>query len=468
MRELLRARLSGFGPLQAALIAADLQLPLSQVQQALLALQAEGFVIVGRFSAGAQHDEWCERHLLARIHRYTLGKLRREIEPVAARDYMRFLLQWQHLDADARVAGPEALAGVLAQLEGFEAQAAVWESELLAARVRDYTPFWLDDLCSAGRTLWTRLRPPPASGKGTGSLRSTPLLLLPRRSAAHWTRLAPEAESETAPGSRAQRAANYLATHGASFFDEIADGTRLLPTELEEALSELVARGRAHCDSFGGLRALLIPSAKRPTALSRKRRRVPLFRIQDAGRWALVRAHVTTAANDAEGRALQAEARRESVEHIARILLQRYGVVGWRVLEREAAWLPPWRELVRVYQRLEARGEIRGGRFIDGLSGEQFALPEAIGLLRETRRRAHDGRFVSVSASDPANLLGTVLPGERVPRVPGNRVLYRDGVPVAAWIGEHFSALTDMDAAARAAALAALTGRDPALQALDL
>jgi ATP-dependent Lhr-like helicase len=500
LRELLRARLSGFGPTPAALLAADLQLPLAQVQLALLALQAEGFVIAGRFSPGATQDEWCERHLLARIHRYTLGRLRREIEPVPVRDYARFLFQWQHLDADSRVAGPEALAGVLAQLEGFEAQAAVWESEILSARVRDYAPSWLDELCSAGRLLWTRLRPPPATAsppipssprtrrpsalrsapsdaiaslpaqppsRGTvgNSLRSTPILLLPRRSAAHWTRLAPAGEGRAALGSRAQRVADYLAAHGASFFDEIAEGARLLSTELEDALSELVARGRAHCDSFGGLRALLVPASRRPSALSRKRRRVPLFGIQDAGRWALVRARQLPDADQAQGRALMAEARGESVEHIARILLQRYGVIAWRLLEREAAWLPPWRELVRVYQRLEARGEIRGGRFIDGLSGEQFALPEAIGLLRQIRHRPHDGRLLSLSASDPANLLGSVLPGERVARVPGNRVLFRDGVPIATWASEHFNALVSLDPQTQAAALAALSGRQARLQA---
>jgi len=494
LRELLRARLSGFGPLPAAVVAADLQLPLAQVQAGLLALQTDGFVIAGRFSPGAAQDEWCERHLLARIHRYTLGRLRREIEPVAVRDYARFLFRWQHLDAESRVAGPEALAGVLAQLEGYEAQAAVWESELLSARVRDYAPSWLDDLCGAGRTLWTRLRPAPGAASsssaevpsrrrrassatrvnaaasapkpagGTGqSLRATPILLLPRRSAAHWTRLAPQVEGEGALGSRAQRVADYLQANGASFFDEIADGARLLSTELEDALSELVARGRAHCDSFGGLRALLVPASKRPSALSRKRRRVPLFGIQDAGRWALLRPPAAPDADDAQARAEQAEARRASVEHIARVLLQRYGVIAWRLLEREAAWLPPWRELVRVYQRLEARGEIRGGRFIEGLSGEQFALPEAIGLLRETRRRPGDGRLVCLSASDPANLLGTVLPGERIPRVPGNRVAYRDGVPVATWASERFESLVELNADERAAVMALLTGREAVL-----
>ena len=250
-------------------------MPLREIQAALLALQQDGYTLPGRFTAEASADEWCERHLLARIHRYTLGRLRREIEPVAPRDYARFLFRWQHLDSEGRVAGAEALASVLAQLEGFEAPAALWEADLLPARVRDYAPAWLDELCSAGRTLWTRLRPTAMSG-GAGSLRSTPILLLPRRNAAQWSRLAPAAAEPGTLGSRAQKVVDYLGTHGASFFDEIADATRLLSTELEEALAELVAAGRIHCDSYAGLRALLVPASKRPSALSRRRRRVPL------------------------------------------------------------------------------------------------------------------------------------------------------------------------------------------------
>ncbi|WP_039955987.1 DEAD/DEAH box helicase, partial [Xanthomonas graminis] len=182
LRELLRLRLAGLGPVTAAALAAPLQMPLREVQAALLALQQDGYVLPGRFNAAAADDEWCERHLLARIHRYTLGRLRREIEPVAARDYARFLFRWQHLDGEGRVAGAEALASVLAQLEGFEAPAALCEAELLPARVRDYAPAWLDELCNAGRTLWTRLRPAAAGAGTAGSLRSTPILLLPRRS----------------------------------------------------------------------------------------------------------------------------------------------------------------------------------------------------------------------------------------------------------------------------------------------
>jgi ATP-dependent Lhr-like helicase len=426
LRELLRARLAALGPTPVAALAAPLALDVREVEAALVALQGEGYVMQGRFTPGIGVDEWCERPLLARIHRYTLGQLRREIEPVAPRDYARFLFEWQHLYEGARVSGPEALAGVLQQLEGFEAPAAAWEAELLSARVRDYAISWLDDLCTAGRVLWTRLRPNATEGGGrAGSLRSTPVLLLPRRTAPLWTRLAPAPGEDAALGSRAQRVADFLAANGASFFDEIADGAHLLRAELEDALAELVARGRVHCDSFGGLRALLVPASKRTQSASRHRRRVALFGIQDAGRWALVRTPAAPAASRLP----------DDIEHVARVLLRRHGVVCWRLLEREAAWLPPWRDLIRVYHRLEARGEIRGGRFIAGIPGEQFALPDAVAAMRRVRRQPHDGRIVAISAADPANLLGGLLPGERVPRVPGNRVAFRDGVPAAILAG---------------------------------
>lgn len=427
MRELLRARLTASGPVPASVLAHSLALPAADVDPALLALQSEGYVMQGRFTPGATEEEWCERHLLARIHRYTLKQLRREIEPVEPRDFQRFLFDWQHLSEAERVSGPEALAGVLGQLEGFEAPAASWEADLLPARVRGYAIHWLDDLCTAGRTLWTRLRPPAGEGGGRGnvSLRATPILLLPRRQAPLWSRLAPAPVDDEDLGSRARRVVDHLGAHGASFFDEIGDGAHLLRTELEDALAELVVRGRIHCDSFGGLRALLVPASKRDGG-SRHRRRKPLFGIQDAGRWALIRAGAPAGSGSAQA---------EAVEHVARTLLRRYGVVCWRLLEREAAWLPPWRELVRVYQRLEARGEIRGGRFISGIPGEQFALPEAVAALRQVRRRTADGKWVAIAATDPANLLGTLLPGEKVARVPGSRVLYRDGLAIAVLIG---------------------------------
>ncbi|KPN12333.1 hypothetical protein AN652_01215 [Xanthomonas arboricola pv. pruni] len=239
-------------------------------------------------------------------------------------------------------------------------------------------------------------------------------------------------------GSRAQRVAEVLQQQGALFFDEIADAARLMSTELEDALSELVMRGRAHCDSYAGLRALLVPASKRPSALSRHRRRASALGIRDAGRWAPVRALPELPLAEA------GERHQDMLEHVAHTLLRRYGVVCWRLLEREAAWLPPWRELLRMYQRLEARGEIRGGRFIAGLSGEQFALPDAIAALRRVRAQALPQQWVCVSASDPSNLLGSVLPGERVARVPGNRVVYLDGLPMAVWAADRFQPLQDL------------------------
>jgi ATP-dependent Lhr-like helicase len=311
---------------------------------------------------------------------------------------------------------------------------------------------WLDDLCTAGRTVWTRLRPTTfeagslrgVAGGGSLSLRATPLLLLPRRSLASWAALAPPADAEAPLSSRGQRVVEHLASQGASFFDEIADGTHLLRAELEDALSELVMQGRVHCDSYAGVRSLLVPASKRSLPASRRRRGASFSGIQDAGRWALVR----RAADPASA----AIAKPAALEHVARTLLRRYGVVCWRLLEREAAWLPPWRELVRVCQRLEARGEIRGGRFIAGLSGEQFALPEAIAMLRQVRRRSGETQWTCVSATDPSNLLGSVLPGLKVPRVTGSRVLYRDGVPVATLMAGRVDWLQPVDAAEEGAA----------------
>lgn len=467
--ELIRSRMTGLGPVTVAALSSSLLLPVSDIEAALLGLEHEGYVMRGRFTANAAEEEWCERHLLARIHRYTIGRLRREIEPVDVRDFMRFLLDWQRVSSDARVSGPEALASVLSQLEGFEAPAGTWESELLPARVSDYSISWLDDLCTAGRVTWTRLRGATTTSEGNGRtapVRATPVVLLPRRNLSIWTSLtAGQHEDEPALSSRAERVAEFLAQNGASFFDELVGGAHLLRTELEDALAELVARGRVHCDSFAGLRALLVPQSRRPSAHARRGRRTALFGIEDAGRWSLSRRTallppaLVRPAGAAVGRSQSQAAvpperdflpasggRSENIEHVARTLLRRYGVVCWRLLEREAAWLPPWRDLQRVYHRLEARGEIRGGRFVAGLSGEQFALPEAIAALRQVRKRAHDGALVSLSALDPLNLVGTLLPGTKVPRQLGGRLVLRDGIPLAALIAGNVEWLTQLPA----------------------
>lgn len=430
--ELLRARLGGFGPLTSAEIGAPLRLSPTQVEQAMVRLEAEGYVMRGRFSPGQATEQWCERHLLARIHRYTLKRLRREIEPVSLQDFMRFLFDWQHLSPGTRLQGPAALGEALTQLEGFAAAASAWESDLLPTRLCDYSAQWLDDACRAGKFVWARLAP---SGKAAAStLRSTPVVLLPRPRLGLWRALA-GADAAQPVSPRAQRVLTALGEHGALFFDELRDEARLLPSELETALQELVAAGQISADSFAGLRALITPASKRQARSHRRGRGAFSGGMEDAGRWALLR-RPGTPADDA-------------LEQVALTLLRRYGVVCWRLLEREADWLPSWRELLRTYHRLEARGEIRGGRFISGLAGEQFALPEAIGVLREVRRRPPDGSLVAVSASDPLNLVGTLLPGSKVAAVSGNRVVYRDGVAVAAWVAGKAQYWVEEDAALR-------------------
>ncbi|MBC8639082.1 DEAD/DEAH box helicase [Caballeronia sp. EK] len=417
--EIVRARLSGFGPLTVPEIARPLALPASAIALALTRLEAQGYVMRGRFTPGAQAEEWCERHLLARIHRYTVRRLRREIEPVERQDFMRFLLEWQRVAPEAHGEGRDALGAVLEQLEGFEAPAVAWEDEILPARIADYSGMWLDDLCRAGKLVWTR--PAGRSRASGGPVRGTPIVLLPRRHLDAWNGLMRPDEAPQL-SSRAERVFDALKAHGAMFFDELLGDVRLLRTELEDALGELVALGLVNADSFAGLRALLAPAAKR-NAFARRPRRGGLFigGMDDAGRWALLR------------RAKPDDAREEGdIEHVALTLLRRYGVVFWRLLEREAQWLPPWRDLLRVYHRLEARGEIRGGRFVAGLAGEQFALPDAVPLLRDMRKRPKDGAFVALSAVDPLNLVGTLLPGEKVPALAGNRVVYLDGLPVGA------------------------------------
>jgi ATP-dependent Lhr-like helicase len=436
--EILRGRLEGLGPVTQEALAAPLGLTESDAASALATLQTEGFAMRGRFTPGIAVDEWCERRLLARIHTYTVKRLRAEIEPVAARDFLRFLLDWQRVTAEARMQGPDAVEVVAAQLEGFEAPAGAWETEILPARIEEYEPAWLDDHCLAGRIAWARLRPRngrPNGERGITPVRTTPIALLARRHAPLWAALSAGAEAAQ-PGSRAAVVADYIRAHGASFFDELVEGTGLLRNQVEEALAELVALGLVNSDSFGGLRALLVPSERRrPAAIGRRRRRTVAFGMEDAGRWALARRAPAGASAPAE-----------AVEHAARKLLHRYGVVFWCLLEREAGWLPPWRELLRVYRRLEARGDIRGGRFVAGLSGEQFALPDAIGLLREVRRRPESGALVSISGADPLNLAGILTPGPRLAALTGNRLLYRDGLPVALLAGGEVQFLETLDA----------------------
>jgi ATP-dependent helicase Lhr and Lhr-like helicase len=435
--EIVRGRLEGVGPTTSAAIAASLALPVSSIEAALAVLQAEGFAMRGQFTPGAVAEgEWCERRLLARIHRYTVKRLRAEIEPVEARDFLRFLFEWQRMTPEGRMEGPDAVGAILGQLEGFEAPASAWETEVLPTRISEYEPAWLDEQCLAGRYIWTRLARRKSDSERTAApVRGTPIVLLARRNTRVWSSLTGAVDSANL-SSRAQIVADYIRVHGASFFDEIADGAGLLPTQAEEALAELVALGIVNSDSFGGLRALLIPAdRRRPPAGGRRRRRIALFGMDAAGRWALVRRQPLAEPDVDTTRPTEKLQDEEAIEHVARTLLKRWGVVFWRLLAREADWLPPWRDLLMCYRRLEARGEIRGGRFVAGFTGEQYAAPEAIGLLRDTRRKPHSQSHVSLSGADPLNLVGILTPGQRLPSLSGNRLLYRDGIPIATFAG---------------------------------
>ena len=354
---------------------------------------------------------------MARIHRYTLSRLRSEIEPVSSADYMRFLFRWQHVLKDERMAGVEGLAEVLEQLEGYEAAAASWETDLLPSRVVDYEPHWLDQMCLSGRASWGRRTPRETK---TGPVRSSPIAWMRRTAMAHWMALARATPDQLSSPSR--RVLDFLRDNGASFFDDLLRGTGLLRTQLEEALGELVSAGLANSDGFSGMRALLTPASRA--------RRGGLYSMAAAGRWV----------------ALTRSEPGEDIELFARTLLRRWGVVFRRLIDREGT-LPPWRDLLRVFRRLESRGDIRGGRFVAGVTGEQYALPEAVTSLRKVRRSKKDGTLVALSAADPLNLVGIITPGRRVSSIASNRILYRDGVPLAVREGGEVRFIEKLDEA---------------------
>ena len=427
--EIIRGRLEGLGPVTVEQLMAASGLNKLEIETALLRLEAEGFVIRGKFTPGTTETEWSARRLLARIHSYTLNRLRQEIEPVATTDFVRFLLAWQKLAPDHQMEGPESLKAIIEQLEGVEAPAAAWEGELLPARMVEYDPAWLDALCLSGEVVWARLTPLSRSAesersRGSGPVRNTPIALLRRKNFALWSSVFPQpAPTITSEFSTTtQMVYDYLAMRGASFFTDIVDNTKLLRSQVEEALADLVANGVVVSDSFAGLRALLTPGSKKTQAAARRKHRQPVYDMVSAGRWSILQ----------RGNAAPNALDPTLAEEVAWVLLKRYGVVFKRLLEREGISIP-WRVLLRTYHRLEARGDIRGGRFVGGVSGEQFALPEAIGMLRSIRRAGAQESLISVSAADPLNLVGIIIPGNRITAHTSNRVLYQDGAPIASF-----------------------------------
>ncbi|MGQ0587725.1 MAG: Lhr family helicase, partial [Gammaproteobacteria bacterium] len=431
LREIVRGRLELLGPVTAEQLGAPLGL---DVAPALAALEGEGAVMrmssvtpatpVTPAEAGVQ-SLWCERRLLARLNRYTREKQRSEIQAVAPAPFMRFLFRWQGVagaSVDERREGENGLLAVLRQLEGFSVPAGAWEDEVLAPRVHHYLPDLLDRLCAAGAIVWFRPAADADPERKSGPVRTTPIVLCARDALPYWQPVvAPE--GTPALSARARKVHDALRANGASFFDELVHDTGVLKVEVEQALGELVSQGLASSDSFSGLRALIIPNERREKL--RRYRRSLAHEVDTAGRWSLPRAPRLPEPAAALGD--------PAVEHVARALLRRYGVVFRALLTREDH-LPPWRELFYVYRRMEARGEIRGGRFVSGFSGEQFALPEAAGALRKAV--GNEEELVSISAADPLNLVGVIVPGERVPALSGNRVLFRNGGPVAVQAGD--------------------------------
>ena len=403
------------GPSTAAALARRLRVSQHQVSAALLGLEARGQILRGRFTPETSEEEWCDRRLLARIHRLTTTALRREIEPVPAADFLRFLLQWQHVAPGAQMHGEAGLLEVLRQLSGFEAAGPAWERYLLPKRVANYKPEMLDRLCLTGMIAWGRLSQPTTRLINLTS--AAPVSLFPREDAA-W--LLAGGNAPPPLSSIAEDLRRHLSERGASFFSDLVRTTGHLPAEVEQGLWELVAVGLVTADGFDSLRALLDPRRRRAQGKERGRR--PRHSV---GRWSLFN-------ETALGVERLCPGSPEWLDRVARQLLHRYGVVFRDLLARESAD-PPWRDLLVQYRGMELRSELRGGRFVAGFVGEQFALPVAVDALRAVRRDGdRGGPEIEISATDPLNLVGILVPGPRIPAVPGHDVVFRGGVPIIA------------------------------------
>jgi len=430
---LFRGRMAIGGPVSAATLAESLSVSTADADSALLALESDGAVLRGVFTPGAHTVEWCDRVLLARIHRYTLNRLRAEISPVTPAEFMRFLFAWQHVDPSAALTGPDGLRAIVGQLDGIEVPARAWERDVLPARVEQYEPGLLDMLCLTGEVSWARLSTGPTQVVG-----ATPIALYLREHAEAWLTLRqdPSRQVEAVQlRSSAEPVLDRLRSHGASFVHDLASACSMTVDDVHRALGELVAGGYVSSDGAAGLRRVIGATPWSAGA----------HRAGPDGRWFALRE--------------SGEVPRDvAVETLAWTLLHRYGVVFRRVLTREAPGVP-WRELVSVYRRLEARGEIRGGRFVSGMAGEQFALADAVERLREMRRSGNDNRLITISAADPLNFTGIITPGDRIRAAQGNRIVYRNGVPIAAMEGDVLRRLAEVDPAVAAEAAAAAAGR---------
>jgi ATP-dependent Lhr-like helicase len=416
--ELLRSRLGMLGPVTPRLLGEALTIDADETESALLALEGEGVVLRGWLSPGGVTEEWCDRRLLARMHRATLQRLRAEIQPISPAEFMRFLFEWQHLTPSSRLRGVDGVRAVINQLDGFELAADAWDRHVLPARVADYDPSMLDLLCYSGEAAWARLTEPPAVPPTAllppRPIRATPVALFLRDHGRAWRRLCEPEQIDDRKVSDTGVEVLRVLERGAQFAHGVAETLSLPLDDVRTALSELVWAGLVASDGFAGLRSICgeQTASRRSTA-------------SPGGRWS--RIELETAMD-----------REAALELYAEALLQRYGIVCRRLLAREPYGVR-WRELLPIYRRLEARGEVRGGRFVSGLPGEQFALPHAVALAREVRRRSVNGDIVTISAADPLNLCGIVTAAERVPAVATTTISFRDGAPVPATVEQEFT-----------------------------
>jgi len=409
------------GPTSAAELSGLLGIPAEHVDKALLRLEAGGSVLRGNFVSGSEEKiQWCERRLLARIHRLTIGQLRKLIQPVTPAQFMRWLLRWQHVAPGAQLLGERGALEMIRQLQGYEAPANAWEQHILKRRIAGYTPEILDHLCLTGAVGWGRLSPHPATLETwtAGGRRVIPTSVAPIsffvRDAADWmiSRQSPDARQTQGLSPAAREVYAFLQQRGASFFPDIVRGAGKLKAEVETSLWELVTAGLLTADGFDNLRALIDPKRRSGQGSGRSARP-----RHSSGRWSLLYVD-------------QPGDRARALDAICKVLLGRYGVVFREVLARESI-LPPWREVLGALRRLENTGEVRGGRFVSGFLGEQFALPVAVESLRAMRREHPSGETITVSAADPLNLVGILVPGERVAANSGALVSFRDGAALA-------------------------------------
>ncbi len=419
------------GPVTARGLASRLSLDPTLIYQSFVCMEVQGLLMRGSYEKPATTEEcdieWCERRILQRIHRLTVGVRRKQVEPVTPAAYMRWVLSWQHLAPQTQLAGEEGLLEALSQLEGFEAPAIEWERTILPARVANYDPRWLDRLCLSGAVGWGRVSPHPAWSAGDGS---APRRVIPTnaapitfyvRDSADWLAHAladqrvEEATLQKTLTTEALRVRDLLKLRGACFVEDIQRLLSLTRQQTQQALWELAAAGLAAADGFDQLRAMIDPERK-PAAIAAYRKM-----RSAAGRWSLFSAELRCG-TDAIEEARRADA---AIESAARMLLLRYGVVFRDVVTRESN-ISQWAILLRMLRRLEDRGQVRGGRFISGFGGEQFALPEVVESLRTSRHRASQ-EIITVSGADPMNLVGIILPGDRVAAVPGRTVQFCNG-----------------------------------------